>query len=104
MTTQELTTISLDDLVPEVVFFPKAQLCSLLDVSPSTLDRYRNELIELKVPGFEWYFYSTGYDKDSAECLHQYARLVREQRKDRAKDLIKNHMEKYWNKYGRNKS
>src|SRR5690348_4255618 len=103
MLTQEIVT-TLDQIAPEIVFFPKSQMCSLLDISPSTLDRYRNDLLELNVPGFEWYFFSTGYDKDSAECLYQYARLVREQRKDRAKDLIKTYMKEFWKKYGRNKS
>lgn len=104
MNAQQFTTISLEEIAPEIVFFPKLQLCSLMDISPSTLDRYRNELIELGVPGFEWFFYSSGYDKDSAECLNQYAQLVRDMRKERAKRLIKSHMESFWRKYGKRKS
>ncbi|MFN6460822.1 MAG: hypothetical protein RMZ41_003115 [Nostoc sp. DedVER02] len=104
MRTQELTTTSLDDRAPGIVFFPKAQMCSVLEISPSTLDRYRNDLIEEGVPRFEWYFYSIGYERDSAECLYQYAQLIRERRKGRAKAEIVNHMKKFWEKYDSNQS
>ncbi|QSJ14170.1 hypothetical protein JYQ62_19735 [Nostoc sp. UHCC 0702] len=88
--------LSLNDVSPEVEFFPTKVMCGLCDVSLSTLERYRNDLIGLKVPKFEWYFYSTGFDRTSAEIIYQYTQLVKMQRKERAKDLIKQHMEDFW--------
>lgn len=87
---------SLNDVTPGIDFFPTKVMCSVCDVSPSTLERYRNDLLELKVPKFEWYFYSTGFDRTSAEIIYQYAQLVKMQRKERAKDLITQHMETFW--------
>jgi hypothetical protein len=71
-------------------------MCGVCDISLSTLERYRNDLIQLKVPKFEWYFYSTGFDRTSAEIIYQYAQLVKMQRKERAKDLVTQHMEDFW--------
>ncbi|MCC5639239.1 hypothetical protein LC593_26125 [Nostoc sp. CHAB 5844] len=62
---------SLDDVAPGVDFFPTKTMFTVCDISLSTLERYRNDLIELKVPKFEWYFYSTGFDRISAETIYQ---------------------------------
>jgi hypothetical protein len=96
---QKLITVSLDDIAPLVAFFPKMQLVSLCGISSATLDRYRNDLIEKQVPKFEWYFYSIGYDRNSAECMWQYTQLVKMMRVARAKDAIKSHMEEFWRDY-----
>ncbi|ABA24693.1 hypothetical protein Ava_D0028 [Trichormus variabilis ATCC 29413] len=88
--------LSLDDVAPGVDFFPTKTMCAVCGVSLSTLERYRDDLINLKVPKFDWYFYSTGFERTSAEIIYQYAQLVKIQRKDRAKNSIKQHMEVFW--------
>jgi hypothetical protein len=64
---------SLSELAPLIDFFPTKVMCAVCRISLSTLERYRNDLLELKVPKFEWYFYSTGFDRTSAEIIYQYS-------------------------------
>ena len=97
MSSQNLLTKSLKEVAQGVVFFPKQTLCAICGVSPSTLDRHRNDLIEVSVPGFNWEFYSLGYDFKAAECVWQYCQLVKLMRRERAKEVIKKHMEEVWN-------
>lgn len=100
MFTQELTTKSLDDVAPSsIAYFTKLDVCSVLDISISTLGRYRDDLIELGIPNFEWTFYSTVCDRRSVEILWQYTQLVRLLRKEVAKENIIKHMKSYWRKY-----
>jgi hypothetical protein len=97
---QKLSTNSLDELgAANIAFFTKANICSLLDISISTLGRYRDELLDMKVQRFEWTFYSTVCDRDSVEVLCQYAQLVKMLRKEIAKENIKQHMEIFWREY-----
>lgn len=99
MNAQKLRTSSLDEIVPAIAFFPRLQLASLCGVGGSTLDRYRNDLIEAKVSRFEWQFYGGGYDRESAECMWQYTQLVKMMRVAIAKQNIKSHMEYFWREY-----
>ena len=99
MNAQKLRTSSLDEIVPAIAFFPRLQLASLCGIGGSTLDRYRNDLIEAKVSRFEWQFYGGGYDRESAECMWQYAQLVKMMRLSIAKQNIKQHMEEFWREY-----
>ncbi|WP_414589698.1 hypothetical protein [Scytonema sp. PCC 10023] len=99
MACQQLFTNSLDDVVPNIAYFTKQDICSTLGISISTLARYRDDLIGLKIPGFEWTFYSTVCDRHSVEILHQYTQLVRMLRKEVAKENIKQHMETFWREY-----
>lgn len=94
---QQLSINSLDDVAPSIAYFTKTDMCSLLGVSISTLARYRDELLEINIPRFEWTFYSTVCDRTSVEILYQYAQLVRMRRKEIAKDTITKHMEDFFN-------
>lgn len=99
-TAQKLSTKSLDAAVPaSVAYFTKADICSLLDISISTLGRYRDDLIQLDIPRFEWTFYSTVCDRSSVEALYQYTQLVKMLRKEVARENIKQHMETFWREY-----
>ncbi|MFN6572430.1 hypothetical protein [Dendronalium sp. ChiSLP03b] len=97
--TAKTATTSLDDVAPKIVFFPRLQLASLCGISGSTLDRYRNDLIEAQVPKFEWQFYGGGYDRTSAECVWQYTQLIKMMRVAIAKQMISSHMEDFWRNY-----
>lgn len=95
-TTQKLSTNSLDDLVaPDIAYFTNNDICSALGVSISTLARYRDDLLDLKIPRFKWNFYHP-CDRDSVEILYQYMQLVQMLRKDVTREIIKQHMEAYW--------
>jgi hypothetical protein len=61
-----------------VQFFPTKTVLELLNISPSTLERYRNSLIDLRCPGFEYQFYSKGYFRTSVISLWHYAQIVKQ--------------------------
>lgn len=58
--------------------------------------RHRNDLLDIKLPEFEWYFFGKGYDYKSLEAVNQYAQLVKTMGRARAKDTITKHMEEFW--------
>lgn len=95
--TLEIHTISLDEKIKSVnaTYFPTPSVLEVLEVSDTTLGRYRDDLLNAKV-GFEWHFYQTGCDKKTLEILWQYTQLVRLMRRSKAKELISQHMENYW--------
>lgn len=97
MSTYKLITKSLDDVAPLVCFFPRSVLAGLCDVAGSTLDRYRDDLVQVQPQGFEWTFFGGGYTRDSAECMYQYAQMIKTMRLAIAKQNIKKHMEEFWN-------
>lgn len=99
MNAQKVITKSLDDVAPGVWFFPRSVLAGLCEVSGSTLDRYRDDLVEECPERFEWQFYGGGYTRDSAECMYQYAQLIKIMRLAIAKQNIKIHMKQFWKKY-----
>ena len=102
MTCKILTT-SLDEF-DNNIFISTKQARQKLGLSRDTLDRHRNDLLDEKLPEFEWYFYGGGYDYKSLEAINQYAQLVKIFRSTaRAKDIIKKHMEEFWNDH-RNKT
>ena len=103
-TRQKLDTILTLDSIEStgVDFFPRHLLIELFRVNgikicDRTLSRYRDKLIELKIPNFEYQFYSKGYQRYSAECLWQYAQFVKLMRSQMANVRIKKHMEKFFN-------
>lgn len=93
--TCKIQTISLDEF-PENIFISTQQAREKLRISRDTLDRHRNDLLEIKLPEFEWYFFGRGYDYKSLEAINQYAQLVKAMGKARAKDTITKHMEEFW--------
>ncbi|MEH1789674.1 MAG: hypothetical protein V7L23_29990 [Nostoc sp.] len=101
MNTQKLITKSLDEIAPSVWFFPKSVLAGLCEIGESTLDRYRDDLVEIQPRKFEWLFYGGGYTRDSAECIHQYAQLIKIMRVAITKQNIKQHMEEFWREKNR---
>lgn len=95
MTCKVLTT-SLDEFA-ENIFITTKQARQRLGISRDTLDRHRNDLLDEKLPEFEWYFFGGGYDYKSLESINQYAQLVKAFRStERAKANIKKHMEEFW--------
>lgn len=103
MNAQKIITKSLDNVAPGVWFFPRSTLAGLCEVSGSTLDRYRNDLVEIQPQKFEWTFFGGGYTRESAECMYQYAQLIKIMRLAIAKQNIKTHMEQFWKDYDSNK-
>lgn len=94
--TCKLRTTSLKDRFPDEIFVSTQEARARTGLSRDTLDRHRNDLIEVGLPEFEWYFYGKGYDYKSLEAIWQYAQLVKMMGKARAKDEIKQHMEEFW--------
>lgn len=77
-------------------FFTSKQLMDICHFSLSTLERYRNTLIDLRVPGFEYQFYSRGYSRRAAVCIWEYAQLVKQAGVVVAGENIYFHMIDYW--------
>lgn len=96
----KIRTTSLDEF-PEDIFISTKEARKKLIISRDTLDRHRNDLLEIKLPEFEWYFYGKGYDYKSLEAVNQYAQLVTAMGTARAKDTIKQHMEEFWREKNR---
>jgi hypothetical protein len=69
-------------------------MCS---ISASTLERHRNDLIDLKIEQFSYTMYSACYSAVSAECIWQYCQLVRQIGLVNARERIKNHLKEYFN-------
>lgn len=79
----------------DVAFFPTATMLSILGVSDTMLGRYRDDLLEVKCPGFQWYFYQTGCTFEVMEVLWQYRQLVKLVGRPQAKQNINQHMRDY---------
>lgn len=81
--------------ITNISFFPTATMLNILSVSDTMLGRYRDDLLEVKCPGFQWHFYQKGCSEETMEVLWQYAQLVKLVGRPQAKELIASHMEKY---------
>lgn len=97
MSRQKFVTSSLP-LDASVAYITAAQLRDLCDrISPSTLERYRNDLLDFSVPGFSYYMYTACYDRRSAECVWQYRQIIKQVGKAIAEAEIKQHLREYFN-------
>lgn len=94
---QSFLTGSLKERIGDVAVLSTEQMLEILGVSKATYARYRDELVDLKLEGFEWYFNAKGCDRTAGEYLYQYAKLVSELGKARAKDRINQHMQDFFN-------
>jgi hypothetical protein len=83
--------------IPQVSFFSTKSVLGILDVSSSTLERYRNRLLELACPGFEYRFYAKGYTLSSVICLWEYSQIIKQAGVPIADENIVIHMRDYWN-------
>jgi len=92
---QRFTTNSLP-LPEHVVYITSNQLCDICICSGSTLDRWRNDLLDLRVSNFQYQMYSGVYSRMSAESLWQYCQLIRQSSYAVAQQEIKNHLEQYY--------
>lgn len=92
----KLPPISLAEKVGnhDIDFFPTAAMLFILGVNDTTLGRYRDDLLEVKCPSFQWHFYQKGCSRKTMEVLWQYAQLVKLVGRSQAKESISKHMEK----------
>ena len=92
---QKFTTSSLS-LPGEVAYITSNQMCDICICSSSTLDRWRNDLLDLRVRNFDYQMYSGVYSRMSAECLWQYCQLIRQSSYAIAQTVINKHLEVYF--------
>lgn len=97
MNRQRFVTSSLP--LPETIaYITSVQLREICDrISVATLERCRNDLIDLNISQFSYQMYSGVYDRISAECIWQYRQLIKQLGKPIAETQIKQHLQEYFN-------
>lgn len=99
----EYIPISLAEKVgsSSISYFPTAAMREILGVRKTMLERYRDDLLEVKCPGFQWVFYQNGCTAETMEVLWQYRQLVQLMGRLQAKENIAKHMKEYYGKKNR---
>ena len=92
---QKFATSSLS-LPEHIAYISSSQLCDICICSRSTLDRWRNDLVDLRVENFSYQMYSGVYSRMSAESVWQYCQLIRQSSYMIAQQEIKQHLEDYY--------